>query len=59
MSLNIGAFGGMAKKKKEKDNTESQGWNAFAGSSAFPNYFGDVPAGDTSKKEVKEVKRSQ
>lgn len=38
ISLNIGAFGGM-KKKKEKVG-ESAGWDAFSGGS-FPNYFGD------------------
>jgi Fas apoptotic inhibitory molecule (FAIM1) len=38
ISLNIGAFGGNIKKKKEA--TDSQSWNAFAGGS-FPSYFAD------------------
>ena len=37
ISLNIGAFGNM---KKKKDTSESSSWNAFAGGD-FPSYFGD------------------
>lgn len=39
LSLNIGAFAGGMKKKKE-NTAEQGGWNAFAGGS-FPSYFGD------------------
>jgi hypothetical protein len=27
--------------KKKKETSESNGWNAFAGNSSFPNYFGE------------------
>jgi len=41
----------MNKKKKEKEaSSESEGWNAFAGSSAFPNYFGDAATEEKPKK---------
>ena len=39
IQLNIGAFGGMQKKKKDVVGG-AEGWNAFSGGS-FPNYFGD------------------
>lgn len=38
IQLNIGAFGGMHKKKKDVVGG-AEGWNAFSGGS-FPNYFG-------------------
>ncbi len=41
VSLNIGAFGGHAKKKKEA-SSDSPGWDAFGRNSlSFPSYFQD------------------
>lgn len=52
ISLNIGAFGAVQKKKKEAAS-DGQDWNAFGGGS-FPNYFGDTAA-EKPKPEVRKA----
>lgn len=48
ISLNIGAFGGMKKKKEAVGQAGS--WDAFSGGS-FPNYFGDNAQPTEEKKQ--------
>lgn len=54
ISLNIGAFGGGMKKKKETGG-DGQSWNAFAGGS-FPSYFGEEQPQTVEKVKAAPVK---
>jgi hypothetical protein len=44
-------------KKKKEISSESQGWNAFAGNSSFPNYFGETSVDDKPKQTGSPVKQ--